>query len=139
MDGYIGVTSRDPEILFKYFEFDRNLRDGYVKSGGDLRDGYIGVTVRDISERYHEHAKDDLKDKIKPTTKCIPLLTGLNKVDALICERLLRPVAGIGWNVKRAGAGLLHGRRFTLYHIYDPPKPPGLTERFVKWIFRIGK
>ena len=32
---------------------------------------------------------------------------------------------------------MYEGRFFTLYHIYDPQKPPGLTKRFMKGAIRL--
>ena len=108
----------------------------FVSSGGYLDDGYIGVTSNSLQERFNQHRMDSLKDKIKPTTKYEALLTDLDKELAKDYERQLRPYPNMGWNIRKGGGGMHEGRFFTLYHIYDAQKPPGLTKRFMKWIFR---
>ena len=116
-----------------------------VKSGGNLDDGYIGTTTRNPEIRFEEHKKGALKDKIRETTRMETLATNLTKTQAYELERELRPEPDMGWNGRIGGGGIPDGKPINLYHIYDnpelernPPKP-GLTKRFVKWIFRMGK
>ena len=98
--------------------------------GRNLDDGYIGTTTQDPEERFNQHKKGDLREKICETTQMDIIEDGLTKTQAYERERELRDRPNMGWNKRIGGGGIPDGKPVALYHIRNP----GLTERFVKWL-----
>ena len=110
----------------------------------DNDDVYIGTTTQEPRTRFYQHKKEDsdvgqaIRDNDLNFEDNMDILAdGLTKPQAYDLEKELRPKPGMGLNKRSGGGGIPDGKPVTVYGIHT--RKPGLTKRFVKWIFRMGK
>lgn len=78
-----------------------------LKGSEDLSEGYIGVTERDLSQRFKEHELANSKvgnaiRKYKDLIEIVEIKTG--NIDTMYSEEFkLRPEINIGWNIAIGG------------------------------------
>ena len=107
-------------------------------------DDYVGTTTQNLRTRYNQHKGGDsdvgqaIRDNDLNFEDNMEILAdGLTKSQAYDLEKELRPKPGMGLNKRSGGGGIPDGKPVTVYRIHT--RKPGLTKRFVKWIFRIDK
>lgn len=103
------------------------------ESNFSLDDGYIGITKREIEERFREHKRDPGNPHFR---------NALNKYNDIIIEELydgsenackelefhLRPLENMGWN-KNPGGGCPIVRYGKEHHLYGKKRNPETVEK----------
>ena len=106
----------------------------------NLKDGYIGVTHRNPKDRWNEHQRGDLAQKIDEHGLDVGDMhirqEGLSGAEAREFERKYRPKPNMGWNKRPGGGGIADDKLgHYVYHI----SPRRRVGRLVKWFFRMDR
>ena len=106
----------------------------------NLKDGYIGVTRQNPKARWNQHKNGDLGPKFDEHGLGFEdmniLEEDMSGAEARAFEEKHRPKSNMGWNKRPSGGGIVDDKPgYCGYHIPNP----GRTERFVKWLFRMGR